>query len=156
MQRPNKTNWYLNIAETVAQRSTCLRRMYGAIIVKDGTVVSDGYNSTPIKMDNCLNKGICNRANCPRGTGYELCYSIHAEQNAIINCSKSQLIGSELYLVGLERETGEYVENSSPCNVCKKIIINAQISKVYIRIDKENYKEIDVSKWTLDDIVGGY
>ena len=153
MTRTDKTNYYLDIAETVLERGTCLRRNYGAVIVKNDEIVSTGYVGAPRGRKNCCDTGTCIRAklNVPRGTRYELCRSVHAEANAIISASREKMIGSTLYLCGKENETGKYVSKSEPCSMCKRMVINAGIEKVVIRDDKDNYRTIDVSSWILDD-----
>ncbi len=154
MERRDKQNYYLDIAETVLERGTCLRRNYGAIIVKNDQIVSTGYVGAPRQRKNCSDLGFCMREklNVPRGERYELCCSVHAEMNAIIHASRSEMLDSTLYLVGKEAATGEYVSNSNPCAMCKRMIINAGIKTVVIRDDKERYREVDVyDAWVLTD-----
>jgi dCMP deaminase len=129
MQRPDKDSYFFNIAEVVASRSTCLRRQYGAVIVKDGVIVSTGYNGSPRNADNCCDVGTCWRAahNIPHGERYEMCQAVHAEENAIMNASPVDRVGSTLYLVGLEN--GKRIE-AKPCAHCAKVIRNAQIRRV--------------------------
>ncbi len=109
MNRRDKINYYLDIAETVAERGTCLRRNFGAIIVNNDEIVSTGYTGAPRRRKNCIDMGTCLRQqlNIPRGTRYELCRSVHAEANAIISASRRNMIGSTLYLVGKERDSNE-------------------------------------------------
>ena len=104
MERRDKHNYYLDLAETVSQRGTCLRRHFGAVIVKNDEVISTGYVGAPRGRKNCSDIGICIREklNIPRGERYELCRSVHAEANAIISASRDQMIGASLYLVGKE------------------------------------------------------
>ena len=154
MERRDKQNYYLDIAETVLEHGTCLRRNYGAIIVKNDQIVSTGYVGAPRQRKNCSDLGFCMREklNVPRGERYELCRSVHAEMNAIIHASRSEMLDSTLYLVGKEAATGEYVSNSNPCAMCKRMIINAGIKTVVIRDDKERYREVDVyDAWVLTD-----
>ncbi|MBR4288264.1 MAG: cytidine deaminase [Clostridia bacterium] len=153
VQRNSKENYYLDIAETVAERGTCLRKKYGAIIVKNDVIVSTGYVGAPRGRKNCCDMKFCLREqmNIPRGERYELCRSVHAEQNAIINASREQMIGATMYLCGVDVKTGEYVENSSCCQMCKRMVINAGIEKVIIRDNKENYRVIQVSDWVEND-----
>ena len=154
MERRDKQNYYLDIAETVLERGTCLRRNYGAIIVKNDQIVSTGYVGAPRQRKNCSDLGFCMREklNVPRGERYELCRSVHAEMNAIIHASRSEMLDSTLYLVGKEAATGEYVSNSNPCAMCKRMIINAGIKTVVIRDDKEHFREVDVYEaWVLND-----
>ena len=153
MDRVDKNNYYLDIAESVAKRSTCLRKGYGAVIVKNDEILSTGYNGAPRGRKNCSDICSCirNELNVPRGERYELCRSIHAEANAIISASRQEMIDSTLYLVGLDINSEEYVKNSSSCSMCKRLVINSGIDKVVIRDDKSNYREIAVSDWILDD-----
>ena len=153
MERRDKINYYLDLAEVVSQRSTCLRRHYGAVIVKNDEVISTGYVGAPRGRKNCTDLGKCIRAelNIPRGERYELCRSVHAEANAIISASRRDMLGASLFLTGLEVSTGEYISNSNSCSMCKRMIINSGIEKVYVRDDKENYRVIDVTSWIEDD-----
>ena len=154
MVRAEKIEYYLDIAQTVAQRSTCLRRKYGAVIVKNDEIISTGYNGAPRGCTNCSDLGKCKREelNIPSGERYELCRSVHAEANAIISASRDKMIGSSLYLVGTEVDTGAYVSNSSSCSMCKRMIINAGIKTVVIRDSKEEFRTIDVEKeWIEND-----
>lgn len=153
MNRRDKINYYLDIAQTVLERGTCLRRNYGAIIVKNDEIISTGYTGAPRGRKNCKDLGVCrrNKLNIPRGTQYELCRSVHAEANAIISASRRDMIGSTLYLVGKEADTNEIVKNANSCTMCKRNIINAGIEKVVIREDKDNYKIIYVSEWIEND-----
>lgn len=158
MIRRDKNNYYLDIAETVLERGTCLRRNYGAIIVKNDEIISSGYSGAPRGRKNCSDLGYCMREqlNIPRGTQYELCRSVHAEANAIISASRRDMIGSVLYLVGKDARTDEYVENANSCTMCKRLIINSGIEKVVIRDTKDEYRIIDVSKWIdNDDSISG-
>ena len=153
MERVDKINYYLDIAQTVIERSTCLRRCFGAAIVKDDMIISTGYNGAPRGRVNCCDMGYCVREklNIPRGERYELCRSVHAEQNAIISASRLDLIGSTLYLVGINHSDGSYVEKSMPCSFCKRMIINAGIDKVIIRDTKSEYRVIDVQEFIDND-----
>ena len=153
MERIDKINYYLDIAETVLERGTCLRRNYGAIIVKNDEIISTGYVGAPRMGKNCIDLGYCLRQkmNIPRGTRYELCRSVHAEANAIISASRRDMIGATLYLVGREVDSGELIENASSCAMCKRMIINAGIEKVCIRNTKDKYTIIDVNDWIEND-----
>ena len=153
MKRIDKTNYYLDIAEAVLERSTCIRRMFGAIVVKNDEIIATGFNGAPRGRENCCDLKYCLREklNIPRGERYELCRSVHAEQNAIISASRKDLIGSTLYLVGKEYDSGEYVSNSNPCLLCKKMIINSGIEKVIIRDDKMNYRSVSVEEYIKND-----
>ncbi len=125
MERVSKRNYYLDIAETVLERATCLRRVYGAIIVKNDEIISTGR--------------------------YELCRSIHAEANAIISAARRDTVGSTLYLVGHDARTGELLSDSTSCPMCRRMIINAGINEVVIRRTQEDYDIISVQKWVDED-----
>lgn len=153
MKRRDKVNYYLDLADVVSRRGTCLRRHYGAVIVKNDEVISTGYVGAPRGRQNCsdLNRCIRQEMNIPRGERYELCRSVHAEANAIISAEREKMIGAALYLSGREVSTGEYVKNSNSCSMCKKMIINAGIEKVYVRDDEDHYREIAVQEWIDED-----
>ena len=153
MKRRDKNNYYLDIAEEVSQRCTCIRRHYGAVIVKDDEVISTGYVGAPRSRKNCSDMNSCIREEkkVARGERYELCRSVHAEANAIISASRKDMIGSSMYLTGIEVDTKSYVKNANSCAMCKRLIINAGISKVYIRNDKDSFRVIDVNDWVEDD-----
>ena len=153
MERRDKDNYYLDLAEIVSQRCTCIRRHYGAVIVKNDEVISTGYVGAPRGRKNCSDLGICIREKMqiPRGERYELCRSVHAEANAIISCSRDKMLGASLYLTGKECKTGEYIKNSCSCSMCKRMVINAGIAYVYVRDDKDNYRKIDVNDWIEND-----
>lgn len=151
--RTDKTNYYLDIAEVVAKRSTCLRCHYGAVIVKNDEIISTGYNGAPRGRINCIDLGTCFRTenNIPHGTRYESCRSCHAEQNAIISASRNNMIGSTLYLTGTEATTEQYMKNADCCSMCKRMIINAGITTVVIRDSKNASRTIDVNDWIEND-----
>ncbi len=153
MQRRDKINYYLDIAQTVLERGTCLRRNYGAIIVKDDEIISTGYVGAPRGRANCSDLGYCTREkmNIPRGERYELCRSVHAETNAIISASRSRTIGATLYLVGRDEATGELVKDANPCAMCKRLIINAGIKTVIIRNTKTEFTNVSVYDWIEND-----
>lgn len=153
MERRDKINYYLDIAEVVSERSTCLRRHYGAIIVKNDEIISTGYVGAPRGRKNCTDIGNCFREvhNIPRGERYELCRSVHAESNAIISASRGETLDSALYLVGKEID-GSYVKAATSCAMCKRMIINAGIHTVIVRDDKEDYRVINVyDQWVVHD-----
>ena len=153
MVRRDKQNYYLDMAEVALERSTCLRRSFGAVIVKNDVIISTGYNGAPRGRANCIELNYCIRQqrNIPRGTQYELCRSVHAEANAIIAASREEMLGSTLYLVGRDVQTGEIMTDANSCPMCKRLIINAGISKVVIRRDRDNYDTIDVQQWVEHD-----
>lgn len=137
MSRINKDQYYLNIAKEVARRGTCLRRNYGAVIVKNDEIISTGYTGAPRGSENCCDIGTCKREelNIPSGERYELCRSVHAEANAIISASRKEMIGSTLYLVGIDAKTGEIVsgDQADCCKMCRRLVINAGISEVVVQ-----------------------
>lgn len=141
MKRISKEEYYLNIAEVVASRGTCLRRNYGAIIVKKDRIVATGYTGAPRGVTNCCDIGTCkrNELNIPSGERYELCRSLHAEINAIASARPEDLKGSTLYLVGKEVKTGLDVENTKPCTMCQRLIEQVGISNVIVRDQKNFY-----------------
>ena len=151
--RRDKENYYLDIAQTVLERGTCLRRNFGAIIVNNDEIVSSGYNGAPRGRQNCIDTGvgIREKLQIPRGERYEVCRSVHAEANAIISASRKEMIGATLYLVGKDARTGAYVENPSSCSMCKRLIINAGISRVVVRLNEQEYKVIPVIDWIDND-----
>ena len=151
--RIDKNNYYLDIAESVLERSTCLRRQYGAVIVKNDEIISTGYNGAPRGRANCIDLKRCVREelNVPSGEKYELCRSVHAEQNAIISASRKDLLDSTLYLVGKDPKTKKHTKYNRPCTMCTRFIINAGIKKLVIRDDKENYHTIDVIEYIQND-----
>ena len=153
MGRIDKNNYYLDIAEGTLERSTCLRRNYGAVIVNNDEIIATGYNGAPRGRQNCDELGECVREKLkvPRGERYELCRSVHAEQNAIISVERSKMIGASMYLCGKTHETGDFVENSSPCSLCRRMIINSGIKDIYIRDNKDTYRHINVEDFIKDD-----
>ena len=153
VERPDKVNYYLNIAEEVSKRGTCLRNNYGSVIVNNDEIISTGYTGAPRGRKNCCDLGECRRKknNTPSGAGYEKCRSVHSEQNAIISAARKDMIGATLYLVGINARNGEYKENTQSCTLCKRMIINAGIATVFVRVNKTEYKEYDVSSWLEED-----
>ena len=160
MERPSKFNYYLDIAETVLERGTCLRRNFGSIIVKHDEIISSGYTGAPRGRKNCLDLGTCSREKMqvPRGERYELCRSVHSEANAIISAPRKDMIGATLYLVGKEAKDGAYVEDANSCAMCKRMIINAGIELVVIRNTKDTYTVFRVQDWIDNDesLTGGH
>ena len=153
MERLSKQNYYLDIAQTVAERSTCMRRMFGAIIVKNDSIISTGYNGAPRGRKNCSDLGICMRdkLNIPRGERYELCRSVHAEANAIIAAPREQMLGATLYMVCVDPKTKQVQAGTSSCMMCKRLVLNAGIQTVVVRDTADSYREIDVASWITDD-----
>lgn len=153
MDRLSKQNYYLDIAETVSERSTCLRRRYGAIIVKNDVIISTGYNGSPRGRQNCSDIGHCTREEMkiPRGERYELCRSVHSEANAIISASRENMLGSTLYMCCTDPRDGSVVAGTNSCTMCKKLILNAGIAEVIIRDTKDTYRVIDTREWIIND-----
>lgn len=153
MERVSKNNYYLDIAQTVSERSTCLRKRYGAIIVKNDVIISTGYNGAPRGRKNCTDIGTCtrDRLGIPRGERYELCRSIHSEANAIIAASRENMLGATLYMCCTDPRDGSIIGGTNCCMMCKRQIINAGISTVIIRETKLEYTVIDVNDWIEND-----
>ena len=153
MERISKENYYLNIAETVLERSTCLRRLYGAIIVKNDEIISTGYNGAPRGRANCSDLGYCSREamKIPRGERYELCRSVHAEANAIISAARRDIVGGTLYLVGRDARTHELLSDATSCSMCRRLVINAGLEKVVIRKSETDFEVVPVSDWIAED-----
>ena len=153
MERISKENYYLDIAQTVLERGTCLRRNFGAIIVKHDQIMSTGYSGAPRGRRNCCDLGYCLREkmNIPRGERYELCRSVHAEANAIISAARSEMIGSTLYLVGKNAQTGEILGDATSCAMCRRMVINAGIVRVVIRKTPTEFEIVDVAEWVEGD-----
>lgn len=153
MERTSKHNYYLDIAQTVSERATCLRRRFGAIIVKNDTIISTGYNGAPRCRKNCTDMGICIREqlNIPRGERYELCRSVHAEANAIIAASRENMLGATLYMCCTNPEDGSVVNNINSCSMCKRLIINSGIDVVVTREDRDHFTVHHVADWIQND-----
>ena len=153
MDRRDKVNYYLDIAETVSKRSTCLRRIYGAVIVNNDEIIATGYVGAPRGRANCTDLNYCIRTklSVPRGERYELCRSVHAEANAIISAPREKMLGATLYLVGFEMPDLTYIQNANSCSMCKRMIINAGIETVIIRDNIEDYRKIEVNDWIEND-----
>ena len=153
MRRISKENYYLDIAETVLERATCLRRVYGAIIVTNDEIIATGYNGAPRGRKNCTDLGFCSREalNVPRGERYELCRSVHAEANAIISASRRDMVGGTLYLVGKNAQTGEILCDATSCAMCRRMVINAGLERVVIRRTKTEFEVVPVETWIAED-----
>ncbi|MCL2488555.1 MAG: deaminase [Oscillospiraceae bacterium] len=152
MQRRDKTNYYLDIAQSVSERGTCLRRKFGAIIVNRDQIVSTGYAGAPRGRQNCSDVGFCLREKLqiPRGERYELCRAVHAEANAIIHAARSDMIGAVLYLVCTDA-AGQLVPGTNCCSMCKRLVINAGIARVIVRDTGDAYSVTDVAEWVEKD-----
>ena len=153
MDRISKENYYLDIAETVIERATCLRRCYGAIIVKNDEIISTGYNGAPRGRKNCVDLGYCTREamQIPRGERYELCRSVHAEANAIISAARRDMVGGTLYLAGRDVASGQILPDATSCAMCRRQIINAGLERVVIRTGAETYTVVEVEEWVEED-----
>ena len=153
MSRTSKDNYYLDIADSVRERATCLRRTYGAIIVNNDEIISSGYNGAPRGRCNCTDMGVCHREELriPTGQRYELCRSVHAEANAIISAARRDMLGATLYLAGRDAKTGESLKDTTCCSMCRRLIINAGISKVIARIGDDCIRVTDVQEWIDED-----
>ncbi len=154
MKRPSKDEYYLGIALAYSKRSTCLLRRYGAIIVVDDAVVSQGYNGSPRGMENYVESGECPRmkAGCKPGEGYDLCIEIHAEANAVINAARTgaKVVGGILYVAGEHVETGK-LSNATPCKQCAALIINSGVSKVISQHENE-IVTYDPQRWVKNGL----
>ena len=151
--RRSKENYYLDIADAAQERSTCLRRRFGAIIVRDDEIVATGYNGAPRGRRNCTGLNYCARKelNVPAGQRYELCRSVHAEANAIISAARRDMLGGTLYLVGRDAATGDYYPETTPCAMCRRLIINAGIQTVVCRTGEDEYTTTLVRDWVYND-----
>ena len=137
VMRPSKEKYYLDIAAAVAARSTCIRRQYGAVIVKNDMIISTGYNGSARGWINCCDTGECYREahNIPHGERYEECNAVHAEANAIISAARLDMMGATLYLAGYE--DGERIPNPAPCKMCQRMIENAGIIHIVTSEDQD-------------------
>jgi dCMP deaminase len=150
--RISKKEYYLNIAEEVSKRSTCLCSQFGSIIVRDDQIISTGYNGAPRGTKDCMGLGFCLRRQLgvPSGTAYELCRSVHAEQNALINAARAgvSLLGGDLYLFGKKVMKGdEQLIKAYPCFICKKMILNSGIKNVIANDEKGKVAIYEVEEW---------
>ena len=151
--RTSKENYYLDIADSVSERATCLRRRYGAIIVHNDEIISTGYNGAPRGRCNCTDLGYCTREamQIPSGQRYELCRSVHAEANAIISAARRDTMNATMYLSGRDAKTGELLHDTTSCSMCRRMIINAGISRVVARIGEREYTVTNVRDWIFND-----
>ena len=153
MKRIDKENYYLDIAQTVLERSTCMRRCYGAIIVQNDEIVSTGYNGAPRGRKNCVDLGYCTREemNIPSGQRYELCRSVHAEANCIISAARKDALDSTMYMACVNPKNGELIPDSTSCTMCRRLIINAGIDRMVIRTGEMDYDVVKVQEWIDED-----
>ncbi|MBT4485466.1 MAG: dCMP deaminase family protein [Candidatus Latescibacteria bacterium] len=152
-ERPDRTHYYLYIAREVARRSTCLRRWFGAVIVKNDQIISTGYAGAARGAKNCTDIGVCPRkeAGIPRGERYELCRSVHAEMNAIIHASRADMLDSTLYLVGMDAVDGTVIDGAKPCRICTRLIINAGIKMVKVLNNDDTIKSFEVVDFIMNE-----
>ena len=152
-KRTGKDDYYLDIADAVADRSTCLRRKYGAIIVRNDEIISTGYNGAPRGRRNCIDLGHCTREELkiPSGERYELCRSVHAEANAIISASRRDMLDATMYLAGRDAKTGELLRDTTSCAMCRRLIINAGIAKIVCREGETGMTVTSVREWIFKD-----
>ena len=153
MSRIDKENYYLDIAQTVSERSTCLRRRYGAIIVKNDEIISTGYNGAPRGRANCADLNYCTREalNIPSGQRYELCRSVHAEANCIISAARKDALDATIYMACVNPKNGELIPDATSCSMCRRQIINAGIKRIVIRDNKTDYRIVEVQDWIDND-----
>ena len=153
MDRRDKTNYYLDMAQVALERGTCLRRNFGAVIVKNDVIVSTGYNGAPRGRANCVDLGYCSREamQVPRGERYELCRSVHAEANAIISAQRRDMVGASIYLVGRDARSGELLHDATSCPMCRRMIINAGLDEVVIRRTETEFDIVPVQTWIDED-----
>ena len=153
MSRIDKENYYLDIAETVSERSTCLRRRYGAIIVKNDEIISTGYNGAPRGRANCADLDYCTREalKIPSGQRYELCRSVHAEANCIISAARKDMLDATIYMACVNPKNGELIPDSTSCSMCRRQIINAGIKRIVIRDTATDYRIVEVQDWIDED-----
>ena len=151
--RPDKDEYYLNIAREVSRRGTCLRRRYGAVIVNEDHIVATGYAGAPRGVANCTELGVCLREELgiPPGQRYELCRSVHAEMNAVIHASRERTLGGTMYLDGIEVSSGLPTENPTPCLLCRRVIINAGIARVVVRPGGRELVSLDPKDWIAEE-----
>lgn len=151
--RKDKINYYLDIAQEVGARSTCLRRHYGCVVVKNDEIIATGYNGAPRGRKNCDDLGYCYREKLevPRGERYELCRSVHAEQNAIISAARRDLIDATMFIVGINAKDGSVEPHSTSCMMCKRVVINSGIKEVIVREPNNEYTIYNVEDWINDD-----
>ncbi|MDI6801233.1 MAG: dCMP deaminase family protein [Thermodesulfovibrionales bacterium] len=143
--RPSWDEYFLEIAKVVSSRSTCIRRRYGAVIVKDNVIISTGYNGAPRGDLNCVDKGTCKRKELgvPSGQRYELCVAVHAEQNAVINAQPERMKKATIYIAGFEDDNT--IADGKPCLLCRRMIQNAMIKEViYLKKDGSVVRVKDV------------
>ncbi|MCD6523274.1 MAG: dCMP deaminase family protein [Candidatus Diapherotrites archaeon] len=151
--RPSKDQYYLDIAKAVAERSPCIRRKFGAIIVRNDAIVSTGYNGPPRGGVNCFEIGcLKDEMDIPSWRGYDFCPAVHAEENSVVNAARhgTSVIGGVLYIYGIDSKTGKPTI-SHPCDRCKRVLINAGIKQVITMDENGNIVKYDVADWIKED-----
>ncbi|MFH1036929.1 MAG: hypothetical protein V1756_02635 [Patescibacteria group bacterium] len=152
-QRPSKDEYYLNISRQIGLRSTCFRNKGGALIVREDQIVATGYIGAPRKTKDCLERGEClrDRLKIPHGKRYEMCRSVHAEMNAIVNAARAgvSLLGADIY-ISFENPKDGTPRDSFPCFICKKLIINCGINRVVCSTAEDKMITFRVSDWVKD------
>lgn len=148
MGRLSKDEYYLDIAKSVSKRSTCLKRQYGAVIVNNNRIISTGYNGAPHDCVNCCDVGICDRMNVAHNSDYTTCRAVHAEMNAIIQATFSEMKDSTLYLVGFDKDGS--IDDPDCCPMCKRCIINAGIKKIVFGNDVGVVRNAYTHDWIAD------
>lgn len=153
-RRISKDEYYLDIAQRVASRSTCLRRGFGAVIVNNDQIIATGYNGAPRKTRNCMDVGVCYRdqVGARPGENYELCRGVHAEMNAIIHASRFDMLGGTMYVAGIDPVTQKSIPGAGCCRLCKRMIINAGIERVVIREGAGGLQDIPVRRWIRSNL----
>ena len=151
--RPDWDDYFMDIATLVSSRSTCMRRQVGCVVVKDRRILSTGYNGAPRGRQNCLDRRVCLRdeLGIPSFERYELCRSVHAEANAIISAARRDMIGATLFLAGRNAKTGELLDDTTPCFMCRRMIINSGIVRTICRISEDNYSVTNTRDWVFND-----
>jgi dCMP deaminase len=151
--RTSKDLYYLGIAREVSARSTCFRRAIGAIIVRDDQIISTGYVGSPRKTKDSLEHGFClrDKLGIPHGQRYELCRSVHAEQNAIINAARAgvSLLGGDMFIYGSEPASGKPI-SAFPCYICKKMLVNCGLKRVVCSSADGGLQIFQVEDWIRD------
>lgn len=131
--RLGKDEYYVNIAHAVSERSTCLRRHYGVVIVNNDEIIATGYNGNPRGMKNCCEIGVCSKEDVNHNSSpdsYNICRSVHAEMNALISARRSDMIGATLYIYGFDVDEQLALDNPVPCPICLRMIQNAGITSI--------------------------
>ncbi len=152
--RPSKDQYYLDLAKSVCRRGTCTKVEIGAVIIRDDQVVATGYCGAPRGTKSSIDHGFCLRKQLgiPSGHRYEICRSVHAEQNAIINAARSgtSLLGGDMYIYGHIQGEGGQILDAFPCFICKKMLINCGLKRVICSLKDGGYKIFHVDEWVED------